>query len=116
MFYSTDLLAKRDSGFGLLWLAATLGSKSTLKKLTKKSVMTADLSQLCENIAHPSEPLALRLSATLLTGAARVYKFKHEIFVTDVTNVYSSLKKAGDLGTMQPVDPKSLEMKKGSAR
>ena len=55
-------------------LAATLGSKSTLKKLTKKSVMTADLSQLCENIAHPNEPLALRLSATLLTGAARVYK------------------------------------------
>lgn len=91
MFYTVELLTKRESGFGLLWcvpspdtespclirkcrLAATLGSKSTLKKLTKKSVMSADISHLCGLIAEPAEPLALRLSSNLMVGVARVYK------------------------------------------
>jgi N terminus of Rad21 / Rec8 like protein len=55
-------------------LAATLGSKSTLKRLTKKSVMSADISHLCDLIAEPAEPLALRLSSNLMVGVARVYK------------------------------------------
>ncbi|KAJ3750433.1 Rec8 like protein-domain-containing protein [Lentinula detonsa] len=90
MFFTPELLARRDSGFGLLWyaLAATLGSKSTFKKLPKRSVLTADISQLCELIAQPEEPLALRLSSNLMVGVAR-----HEIFMNDVTNCVSSLKK-----------------------
>lgn len=52
-------------------LAATLGSKSAFKKLPKRSVMTANISQLCQLIATPAEPLALRLSSNLLVGAAR---------------------------------------------
>ncbi|PVF94566.1 hypothetical protein CPB86DRAFT_765649 [Serendipita vermifera] len=116
MFYSSDLLARRDSGFSLLWLAATLGSKSTLKRLTKKSVLNADISHLCDLIATPAEPLALRLSSNLMMGVARVYKLKYEIFVTDVTTVYSTLKKANELNAfgVHVVDPKSLQMKKGS--
>ncbi|KAG9314349.1 hypothetical protein JVU11DRAFT_5141 [Chiua virens] len=93
MFFSPDLLSKRDSGFGLLWLAATLGSKSAFKKLPKRSVMTADISQLCRLIATPAEPLALRLSSNLLVGAARVYRIKQEIFVSDVTTCFNSLKR-----------------------
>ncbi|KAJ7492632.1 Rec8 like protein-domain-containing protein [Mycena latifolia] len=93
MFFSPELLAKRDSGFGLLWLAATLGSKSTFKKLPKRSVLTADISQLCDLIATPAEPLALRLSSNLMIGVARVYKVKQEIFMTDVSNCVASLKK-----------------------
>lgn len=57
-------------------LAATLGSKSTLKRLTKKSVLTADISHLCDMVAAPAEPLALRLSSNLMVGIARVYKRK----------------------------------------
>ncbi|KAG7450531.1 uncharacterized protein BT62DRAFT_520092 [Guyanagaster necrorhizus] len=93
MFFSPELLARRDSGFGLLWLAATLGSKSTFKKLPKRSVMTADIAQLCDLIAEPSEPLALRLSSNLMVGVARVYKVKQEIFFTDVSHCAASLKK-----------------------
>ncbi|KAJ7634292.1 Rec8 like protein-domain-containing protein [Mycena polygramma] len=95
MFFSPELLAKRDSGFGLLWLAATLGSKSTFKKLPKRSVLTADISQLCDLIATPSEPLALRLSSNLMIGVARPILFlvKQEIFMTDVSNCVASLKK-----------------------
>ena len=41
---------------------------------------------------------------------------KHEIFVTDVTTVYSTLKTT-DLGSngARIVDPKSLQMKKSTA-
>ena len=52
-------------------LAATLGSKSSFKKLPRRSIQTADIPQLCELISHPSEPLALRLSSNLMVGVAR---------------------------------------------
>ncbi|KAG8790263.1 hypothetical protein FRC17_008933, partial [Serendipita sp. 399] len=39
---------------------------------------------------------------------------KHEIFVNDVTTVYSSLKKVGDLGLQRVVDPASLQMRKST--
>jgi hypothetical protein len=87
MFFTPDLLARRDSGFGLLWygnivhastyddiqyrLAATLGSKSVFKKLPKRSVMSADIAQLCDLITEPTEPLALRLSSNLMYGVVR---------------------------------------------
>ncbi|KAJ7487587.1 hypothetical protein B0H11DRAFT_2408492 [Mycena galericulata] len=110
MFFSPELLAKRDSGFGLLWLAATLGSKSTFKKLPKRSVLTADISQLCNLIATPLEPLALRQIRVIHTWDMRLtyghilpcslglgfdlhFPVKQEIFMTDVTNCVTSLKK-----------------------
>ncbi|KAI1791941.1 hypothetical protein LXA43DRAFT_1094024 [Ganoderma leucocontextum] len=52
-------------------LAATLRAKSSFKKLPKRSVLTADISQLCGLIAEPPEPLALRLSSNLMIGVAR---------------------------------------------
>ena len=58
-------------------MAATLGSKSSFKKLPRRSVLTADISQLCDLIAEPKEPLALRLSSNLMVGVAR-YAYKHE--------------------------------------
>ncbi|KAJ4486110.1 Rec8 like protein-domain-containing protein [Lentinula aciculospora] len=110
MFFTPELLARRDSGFGLLWLAATLGSKSTFKKLPKRSVLTADISQLCELIAQPEEPLALRLSSNLMVGVARVYKVKQELFMNDVTNCVSSLKKVVQDIQSTAVQDASLQM------
>jgi hypothetical protein len=52
-------------------LAATLGSKSVFKKLPKRSVLTADITQLCDLISEPAEPLALRLSSNLMFGVVR---------------------------------------------
>ncbi|KAK2461926.1 hypothetical protein APHAL10511_006389 [Amanita phalloides] len=94
MFFTPELLARRDSGFGLLWLAATLGSKSTFKKLPKRSVITADITQLCDLIVQPNEPLALRLSSNLMIGVARIYKVKQELFFSDVNTCVAALKKA----------------------
>ncbi|KAI0031157.1 Rec8 like protein-domain-containing protein [Vararia minispora EC-137] len=94
MFFTQELLSQRNSGFGLLWLAATLGAKSSFKKLPKRDVMDADISELCGLIVEPIEPLALRLSSNLMVGVARVYKVKHEIFLGDVTTFHTTLKKA----------------------
>jgi len=60
-------------------LAATLGAKSSFRKLPKRSVLTADISQLCNLIAEPAEPLALRLSSNLMIGVARyvIPKYRH---------------------------------------
>ncbi|KAF4623751.1 hypothetical protein D9613_001795 [Agrocybe pediades] len=110
MFFTTELLGKRDSGFGLLWLAATLGSRSNFKKLPKRSVLTADITQLCDLISEPDEPLALRLSSNLMFGVVRVIinaylwgvcvmtegpfsLVKQDIFMSDVTNCVATLKK-----------------------
>ncbi|KAH9065734.1 Rec8 like protein-domain-containing protein [Lactarius vividus] len=94
MFFTSELLCRRDSGFGLLWLAATLGARSSFKKLPRRDVMGADITQLCGLITEPAEPLALRLSSNLMVGVARVYKVKHDIFLGDVNACFASLKKA----------------------
>jgi len=52
-------------------LAATLGAKSTFRKLPRRDVMGADIAQLCGLITEPAEPLALRLSSNLMVGVAR---------------------------------------------
>lgn len=74
-------------------LAATLGSKSSFRKLPKRSVVSADITQLCDLIATPVEPLALRLSSNLLVGAARVYRVKQDIYIADLTTCFNSLKR-----------------------
>ncbi|KAI9512602.1 Rec8 like protein-domain-containing protein, partial [Russula earlei] len=94
MFFTSELLSRRDSGFGLLWLAATLGARSSFRKLPKRDVLGADIIQLCGLITEPSEPLALRLSSNLMVGVARVYKVKHDIFLGDVNACFVSLKRA----------------------
>ena len=53
-------------------LAATLGAKSSFKKLPKRSVLDANISQLCGLVAEPPEPLALRLSSNLMIGVTRL--------------------------------------------
>jgi hypothetical protein len=55
-----------------IWrLAATLGARSSFKRLPKRDVMGADIIQLCGLITEPAEPLALRLSSNLMVGVAR---------------------------------------------
>ncbi|KAH9819493.1 Rec8 like protein-domain-containing protein [Melampsora americana] len=96
MFFSTDLLSKRhQSGFGLYWLAATVAnSKSTITKLSKKELLTADLQKACNTLAHPPEPLALRLTSGLLLGITRVYGQQWSLFYLDVQHASQSIRKA----------------------
>ncbi|CAE6424929.1 unnamed protein product [Rhizoctonia solani] len=92
MFFTPELLAKRDSGIGLIWMAATLG-KTSIGKLNRRNVLSANISKLCELVAEPTEPLALRLSSNLLVGVARVYKVKYDTFLAEVTTCFTTLKR-----------------------
>ncbi|CEL57748.1 hypothetical protein RSOLAG1IB_02492 [Rhizoctonia solani AG-1 IB] len=73
-------------------MAATLG-KTSIGKLNRRNVLSANISKLCELVAEPAEPLALRLSSNLLVGVVRVYKVKHDIFLSEVTTCFSTLKR-----------------------
>jgi len=45
---------------------ATLGSKSSLKKVTRKAIMEVNVPEACGTITDPSAPMALRLQGNLL--------------------------------------------------
>ncbi|GAA5840626.1 hypothetical protein JCM3766R1_000490 [Sporobolomyces carnicolor] len=97
MFYSPQLLTSRKGGFAVVWLAASIGVKGGAgKKLTRKELLACDLVKACEQVASPAEPLALRLSSSLLSGIARVYQQQILYFSSDVTQVHQALKKAFD--------------------
>lgn len=45
---------------------ATLGSKSSLKKVSRKAILDVDVVKACETIVKPDAPMALRLQSSLL--------------------------------------------------
>jgi hypothetical protein len=51
-------------------LAATLGPKSK-RGPSKRQILACDVSETCQKIIDPVEPLALRTSAGLLVGVVR---------------------------------------------
>ncbi|GJN91691.1 hypothetical protein Rhopal_004714-T1 [Rhodotorula paludigena] len=98
MFYNTEILTSRKGGFAVFWLAATLGSKGTtsVRKLSKKELLSCNVVKACEKVVSPDEPLALRLSSNLMVGIARVYQQQastYTIYAHDVTQMHQSLKK-----------------------
>ncbi|KAK3066170.1 R8 protein, partial [Teratosphaeriaceae sp. CCFEE 6253] len=63
----------RKYGVATVWLVATLGSKSTLKRVSRKAILDVDVAKACDTIGQPQAPMALRLQSNLLYGVARVY-------------------------------------------
>jgi meiotic recombination protein REC8 len=57
-------------------LVATLGSKSNLKKVSRKAILDVDVIKTCDTIIEPAAPMALRLSGNLLyvvsPGSSRI--------------------------------------------
>ncbi|KAK9718988.1 R8 protein [Basidiobolus ranarum] len=92
MFYSKDILTKKKGGFGIIWLAATLGAKSHVKKLSKKDVKSVNVIQACGFLASPPEPLALRLSSNLMVGISRVYNQQYDMYYTEVNNLWQNIR------------------------
>jgi meiotic recombination protein REC8 len=66
-------MVRRDDGQLLLpltdrngRLVATLGAKSSLKRINRKQILDVDVSKACRTIVDPVVPLALRLQGNLL--------------------------------------------------
>ncbi|CAO2651005.1 Nn.00g093020.m01.CDS01 [Neocucurbitaria sp. VM-36] len=73
MFYSHEILTSRKYGVATIWLVATLGSKSSLKRINRKQILDVDVAKACQTIIDPVAPMALRLQGNLLYGVSRVY-------------------------------------------
>ncbi|KAF9420372.1 hypothetical protein BGZ94_009150 [Podila epigama] len=93
MFYSKEILARKDTNIGLIWLAATTGPRSGVNKLSRKMLNNVNIVRSCHDITQPPEPLALRLSSNLMLGLVRVYGQQYIHFVADVTNTWDRIKR-----------------------
>ncbi|CAI2169597.1 853_t:CDS:10 [Funneliformis geosporum] len=92
-------------------LAATLGSRSNFRKLSKKEVNSVDIVNACKYITTPPEPLALRLTSNLMVGISRVFNQQYHFYYTDVNGVWHNLQKA-----LTEIRGESIDMTNPQAR
>ncbi|KAJ9096625.1 hypothetical protein QFC20_006387 [Naganishia adeliensis] len=88
MFFSEDFLMVKPGG-----LAATLGAKGR-KGLNKKQILDCNITEACQKIINPPEPIALRTSAGLMMGVVKIHDARYDLFVNDVTTLESAVKRA----------------------
>lgn len=91
MFFSTEILTSKNSGFSTAWLMATLGSKPFSNKVIKSEILATPVSKVCSMIEEPPGPLALRLSSQLLYGVSLIYQQQITYLLTDVTAIKTRL-------------------------
>ncbi|KAL5387649.1 hypothetical protein DPSP01_003445 [Paraphaeosphaeria sporulosa] len=91
MFYSHEVLTSRKYGVATVWLVATLGAKSTSKKINRKAIQDVDVPEACRTIINPAAPMALRLQGNLLYGVSRVYLQQCGYVLSDAQNMYNSM-------------------------
>ncbi|KAH8717092.1 Rec8 like protein-domain-containing protein [Phaeosphaeriaceae sp. PMI808] len=92
MFYSHEVLTSRKYGVATVWLVATLGSKSSLKRINRKQILDVDVAKACKTIVDPVAPMALRLQGNLLYGVSRVYLQQCGYVLSDAQNACNSLR------------------------
>ncbi|KAF7908199.1 uncharacterized protein EAF01_003954 [Botrytis porri] len=95
MFYSHEILTSRKHGIATVWLVATLGSKSSTKKITRKAILDVDVKKACNTIIEPDAPMALRLQSNLLYGVSRVYGQQVGYVLSDTIHVEQNLRGLG---------------------
>ncbi|KAF2135765.1 uncharacterized protein K452DRAFT_303302 [Aplosporella prunicola CBS 121167] len=94
MFYSHEVLTSRKHGVATVWLVATLGSKSKMRKVTRKDILDVNVPKACETIIAPQAPMALRLQSSLLYGISRVYSQQCSYILTDAQNAQTNMRAA----------------------
>ncbi|KAK4952922.1 R8 protein [Elasticomyces elasticus] len=88
----TAVLTSRKHGVATVWLVATLGSKSSLKKVSRKAILDVDVAKACETIVRPEAPMALRLQSNLLYGVTRVYSQQCGYVLNDAEAAKNSMR------------------------
>ncbi|KAL7621560.1 R8 protein [Parahypoxylon ruwenzoriense] len=87
MFYSHEILTSRQYGVATIWLVATIGNRSSTKKVTRKAIQEVDVQKACGKIIEPGAPVALRLQGHLLYGVSRVYNQQCAYMLADVQKI-----------------------------
>ncbi|KAH7075757.1 Rec8 like protein-domain-containing protein [Paraphoma chrysanthemicola] len=111
MFYSHEVLTSRKYGVATVWLVATLGSKSNLKRINRKQILDVDVSKACQTIVDPVAPMALRLQGNLLYGVSRVYLQQCGYVLSDAQSAHNAMRMM--LRTVQNL---ALDPEAGKAR
>ncbi|CAI7668689.1 unnamed protein product [Penicillium manginii] len=60
------VLTSPEHGVATVWLAATLGPKSTTRKINRKAIFDVNVPGACRVITDPEVPMALRLQGSML--------------------------------------------------
>ncbi|KAM3064893.1 meiosis-specific component of sister chromatid cohesion complex [Clarireedia jacksonii] len=116
MFYSHEILTSRKYGIATVWLVATLGSKSSTKKITRKAILDVDVQKACSTIIEPHAPMALRLQSNLLYGVSMVYGQQVAYVLTDATAVEQGLRGMGRMSGKGSKGRADLDLEGGKAR
>ncbi|KAL2920241.1 hypothetical protein HK105_200309 [Polyrhizophydium stewartii] len=97
MYFSHDVLSSRKkNSLAVVWLAATLGERSSYKKLGRKEVNGVNVIQACSN---------------LMMGVARVHAHQTTFFYGDVNSVFLRLKRA-----FSPLQKEDIDLAVDEAR
>ncbi|PSN63799.1 hypothetical protein BS50DRAFT_647578 [Corynespora cassiicola Philippines] len=91
MFYSHEVLTSRKYGVATVWLVATLGSRSSLRKINRKAIQDVNVPKACQTITDPVAPMALRLQGNLLYGVSRVYMQQCGYVLSDAQNAHNAM-------------------------
>ncbi|RDW80176.1 hypothetical protein BP6252_04814 [Coleophoma cylindrospora] len=105
MFYSHEILTSRKHGVATVWLVATLGEKSTTKKVTRKAILNVNVQKACETIMEPEAPLALRLQGNLLYGVSRVYSQQVGYVLADTQTAQNTIRALMKISSSNGLDP-----------
>ncbi|KAI9670917.1 MAG: hypothetical protein M1817_003802 [Caeruleum heppii] len=105
MFYSHEILTSRKYGVATVWLVATLGPKSTLRKVNRKAILEVNVPKACETILMPEAPMALRLQSNLLYGVSRVYSQQCGYVLTDAQNAQTNIRALLKIVKATELDP-----------
>ncbi|KAL5118213.1 R8 protein [Pleosporales sp. CAS-2024a] len=111
MFYSHEVLTSRKYGVATVWLVATLGSKSCLKRIHRKQILDVDVVKACQTIVDPVAPMALRLQSNLLYGVSRVYLQQCGYVLSDAQHAHNAM-----VLMLRTVKDHALDVDAGKAR
>ncbi|CAN9439611.1 unnamed protein product [Alternaria alternata] len=92
MFYSHEVLTSRKYGVATVWIVATLGQSSSLRRINRKQILEVDVSKACQTIVDPVAPMALRLQSNLLYGVSRVYLQQCGYILSDAEQTHNTLR------------------------
>ncbi|KAJ2706739.1 R8 protein [Coemansia sp. IMI 203386] len=83
MFYSYDLLSRRNGRFGAIWMLANASASRRLGHITNREIQDIDIRRSCLEIIQLPAPLSLRLSSSLLVGIVQAYSRKSNMLYMD---------------------------------
>lgn len=92
-------------------LVATLGAKSSLKRINRKQILDVDVSKACQTIVDPVAPMALRLQGNLLYGVSRVYLQQCGYVLSDAQTAHNAMRMM-----LRTVENRGLDPEAGKAQ